>query len=328
MDIVYIFDDNYVDITIVSILSLLENNKNIVLHIVDYDISEFNKQRLNKISKKYNTPIYFYPKIDLSIIPKDIDLKSWPIVTFARLFCHKILPKSLKKVIYIDCDTLILNELEEVYKINMEGMPIAGVLDCTPASKIKIGYTSNDKYYSNGILLIDLEYWRKNDVLTGFMEIMENKNINLPHLDQDVLNIYFKNKFKQLPLKYNVMPLSYKYGKNQSKLFAKSEEYYTVDEITESIDNPYLVHITGDIHFNRPWQTPCFYPLKNKWLNYIMLENNNFELTRARKADRKLLTMYKKIWIYCLKIPFLNRMCLNFDKKYIYKIYIRKGEYV
>ena len=60
MNIVYSSDDNYAQHTGVSIISLLENNKHfneINIYIVDNDIKNENKIKLNNIANRYKRKI-------------------------------------------------------------------------------------------------------------------------------------------------------------------------------------------------------------------------------------------------------------------------------
>jgi lipopolysaccharide biosynthesis glycosyltransferase len=62
MNIVYSSDDNFAEIIGVSILSLLENNKDadtITIYILNANISVDNQNRILKIINKYNRTCFF-----------------------------------------------------------------------------------------------------------------------------------------------------------------------------------------------------------------------------------------------------------------------------
>ena len=62
MNIVYASDDNYAEIMGVSMLSLFENNKDtseIVVYVLDSQIRNDNKQKLQQIADIYNRQLNF-----------------------------------------------------------------------------------------------------------------------------------------------------------------------------------------------------------------------------------------------------------------------------
>lgn len=61
------------------------------------------------------------------------------------------------KVLYVDCDTICVGDLEEFWNINLNGKMIAGVQD-TVNDEIKTNRIKTDDPYINaGVILIDLK---------------------------------------------------------------------------------------------------------------------------------------------------------------------------
>ena len=123
MNIVYSCDDNYAQHTGVSIISLLENNKHfdeINIYIVDNDIKNENKIKLNDIANRYKRKISY---IDFKKYKEKLKLNmEWDISisSYARLFLTSMLPKSIERVLYFDCDSVIIKSLDELWNENID----------------------------------------------------------------------------------------------------------------------------------------------------------------------------------------------------------------
>lgn len=119
-----------------SIYSLLENNKDIYLniHIIEDNLDEINKNRLFKLEELYNNVkinLYSIKLIEDIInkfnIPKLRDTN----IANARLFANEII-KDVDTIFYLDCDTLVVNPISEIFKYS-KANPIFGTKEiCIP----------------------------------------------------------------------------------------------------------------------------------------------------------------------------------------------------
>ena len=67
-----------------------------------------------------------------------------------------------------------------------------------------IGLQLHSKYFNSGVVIMDLEQWRKHGYAKQVIELAAAGN--LPHHDQDSLNKVFMGNWMALPLKWNVIP--------------------------------------------------------------------------------------------------------------------------
>lgn len=67
-----------------------------------------------------------------------------------------------------------------------------------------IGLQLHSKYFNSGVVIMDLEQWRKHGYAKQVIELAAAGN--LPHHDQDALNKVFMGNWIALPLKWNVIP--------------------------------------------------------------------------------------------------------------------------
>lgn len=290
--IIYSCDDNYARHTGVSILSVLDNNKHfkgIDIYIIENNISEENKIKINEIIKKYNRNIKY---VDFSQYKSKLNLKmEWEISisSYARLFIECILPKTIDKVLYFDCDTIVAGPLDELWEVEFqENEFVAGVLD-TVSEKIitKIGIGKKDRYINAGMLLINLKEWRENEIQKQFMDFIDKYNGKVTHHDQGVINGVLHQNCKVISPKFNLMTVfcMMKY-EDILKYYEVKYDFYTKEEIEQAVKEPLYIHFTPGFT-TRPWIKGCKHPYKEIYLKYLQctpwkdykLEKDNSKLT-------------------------------------------------
>lgn len=166
MDIVYSSSDSYCEIAGISMLSLLEHNRNVKelnIYLIDNNISEDNKQKLEGMIAAFGRTLTYlnHPDIEKRSAT-EINVGRWNISTFYRLFLPSMLPETVKKVLFIDCDTLVMQDLTPLWEMDMGDKWLYGVDDCRgEAYRTNLGLKPEDNYINNGVILVDLEAWRK-----------------------------------------------------------------------------------------------------------------------------------------------------------------------
>jgi lipopolysaccharide biosynthesis glycosyltransferase len=122
----------------------------------------------------------------------------------------------------------------------------------------RLGYDAKHGYFNAGMLLVNLDYWRNNDVVPLFLDYISNNSDKLDFADQDVLNPLFYDKKKVLPIRFNL---------NTALLLKKeylliSSEYYK--EIEDAFKHPAIIHYTT----HRPWFKESPNPMLHYWEKY------------------------------------------------------------
>ena len=259
MEIVICPDHNYIMPYGIMLKSLVSTNHYpINCHaIIDNSVTEDDKRMLQSIFELGENKIYFYSDSVFSdykypILPHSRFTKN----TFYRLYIASLLPSNINKVLYIDGDIIIRKDITSLWNTNLEGYAAACVTDqrFDIQNFNRLGYSCNDGYYNAGVMLINLEYWRKEGVESQFNDFMFSNPEKIHIVDQDVSNFVLRKKILFLNLKYNV----------QEEFFWKREYSYMDlyrygEEIEEAIRDPYIVHYTGAF---KPWHKGCRHPLK------------------------------------------------------------------
>lgn len=263
MNVVFACDDNYVPLLTISAVSFLVNNKNdfdeINIFILDDGIREKNKNKVNSILSEYDCSISFIKtkkieELDFKVLSLEReDIAS--LTTYARLFISSLLPRDVDKVLYLDCDSIIVDSFKELWNEDISNYYCAAVQDCSNTSYMEaLGIPRNEKYYNAGVLLINLKKWREDNVEDKFVEFLTDNQQRFYQHDQGVLNNIFKNKIKTVSPKYNLQGYFQFLDYNLSRKYACIEiEYYSRKIMDDARKNPVFLHFCAADYF-RPWK--------------------------------------------------------------------------
>lgn len=280
MEIVYHSSDTFAPILGVSILSLFENNRRanyIRVWIIEHDISEINKQLLKQIAKTYDRDMQFIPmpncneefQIGLRAVRK-----KWLFDSYCRLFLNRILPSDIKRVIYLDSDVLIMDSLEELWNIDMNGFCIAGVLDGLSRNYYKLWNLAEQAQYCNsGVLLIDLNLWRKNTIDKEVQNFVHNQHGYVFFMEQTVFNVVLASKIFILPARYNVQTAMSMLSYKQMLTLRKPVHYYDKQEFEEARRHPAILHMTSNAFLvkSRAWVRGSNHPAASIYQKYAKM---------------------------------------------------------
>lgn len=262
-------DHRYVMPTGVMMISLCENNrseKEIAFHIVSADLSEEDKSQLTSIADKYGRHITFYTVNNEQFADFQTGTK-YPISICYRLFLGTILPEHITKVIYLDGDIIVKDSLRPMWETDMEGTAIAAGPDnsnndCSAINRLR--YAPSLGYFCSGSLLINLSYWREHNVESEFIAYAREQGSKLQHYcDQDILNYVFRERKKQLHIRYNLMSNFLRRPEHRTGLSWEYDE-----QIAEAIAHPCIIHYAIPL---KPWYVECDHPLRGYWLHYKAL---------------------------------------------------------
>ncbi len=213
-NISYSLDSKYSEQLAVSIASILknaENSDNINFYILDGGISKEDKENLEKLKslKAFNIE---YIKVD------NKDFKSCPLLKDNKKDYHVTLPtyyrfklpeylNKLDKVLYLDCDVIIRTSLKELFNYDITQYPAAMVLDAESDKEAK--RLNIKKYFNAGVMLINLDYWRKNNIENLLFDYAINKKDKILWQDQDIINCVLDGKIKELDNIWNFQYFQY-----------------------------------------------------------------------------------------------------------------------
>ena len=262
----YMVDSNYLPYMMVSLDSAIKNKKSNTIyhvHVIAKDFSSKDKALLKRMeTPKVKIRVYEAEEheLDLSHLGRFASFS----IALQKLFIADYL-KEINKALYLDADTLVLEDLSDVYKTKLKDNYIAAVKDGLmyqyPEHITEIGLDWRKFYFNSGVMLLNLKQMRE-DGLKNRAIIYFNTHQEV-FGDQDVLNAVVKEK---------VIPLSYRYNCN-STFFEEKDAAFLRDFYGEKVaetpqkvyENAAILHFAG----HKPW-TEYFKQsyLKALWQKY------------------------------------------------------------
>lgn len=135
------------------------------------------------------------------------------VVTYYRLFIASMFPQ-YKKIIYLDCDLVVLGDVSRLYHTDLGGNIFAAgpemFVQSTPEfrryAEVALG-VDPDGYVNAGVLVVDLEQFRKHKIEEKFIELITRYDFDLLDPDQAYLNYLCNGKILTLPNGWNKEPM-------------------------------------------------------------------------------------------------------------------------
>lgn len=263
IDLVCTIDENYVPHCAAMLASVMENTKSQLNVYIIHD--GINSKKLKKLTgfveERGHTATGLMCDIDMLMGAPVTDHIS--LATYFRLLIPKLLPQSCRKVLFLDSDIVVVGDIYELYSTPLEGAAIAAVHGGFPPEKVRqnLNFSSRDPYFNAGVLLINLDEWRRIDLSEQGIELIKNRPEKLITWDQDVLNFLLRRKWKRLNPKWNA----------QQNLTDKPDDHllelgYTHDELEGIRKNRIITHFIGP---GKPWTVWFQHEDKLKYYKYL-----------------------------------------------------------
>jgi lipopolysaccharide biosynthesis glycosyltransferase len=274
LNVFFTIDESFITHFAVTLISLLENNRDIDLEIyVIHDLD--NLEKLDRVmgffKNKYQVTLHLLALNNSVFETFKID-KHLSRATYFRLLIADIIPPYIKSGLYIDSDIIVTGSLNGLAvmdfntDLNDAGQPyfLMAVPENDSYNQLRLhemGLPVN-KYFNAGVLFINFEAWRTAGVSKYLVTIAQKFKEQLLCHDQDVLNIYFMGKWNQLDYKYNSINLMQR-----------------LQEV------PLIIHYAGS---SKPWQRLNNHPYKTEYFKY-------FKKRRYKYLSPQLIFIYNKI---------------------------------
>ena len=307
--IVFAANNNFVPVFSVCLKSLIDrssNDRNYDIVLIQSDISKENKQvLLDMIADRKNFSLRFY---DASRLLEDYELEAKEhisVETYYRFLIQSAMPK-YKKVLYIDCDTIIKRDVAELFDTNIDGYMLGAVRDADFLGQINganaesMPYAKEDlemddpyAYFQAGVILFNEDEMRKAYSLKEWLDFATEP---YRYSDQDVLNKYCQGRVKYLDMAWNMI-----FDCNHDRIekvisFAPDD---VQKEYKKAHDNPYIIHFAG---FMKPW-----YSTTEEFANEFWLTARStpyYEQLLERMCNART---YSEIGLLCRNLSFKGK---------------------
>lgn len=302
--VVYASDDTFAWILGVSLISLYENSKDmeeIHVYILNSGIEEENRSKLEEISHNYSRsrPIWIKAKDISQELSMKVTMDRGSMSQYARLFLSDSLPANLSRVLYLDCDTIFLQSVRELWSLNLHGKTIGALMDAfSKCYRANIDLESKDVMFNSGVMLVDLKKWKEMNAEERLMKFIRMKKGKIQQGDQGALNAILSHDTYCFEPRFNSVTIFYDFSYKEMMVYRKPPAFYSEQQVKEAVDNPVIVHFTTSFLSRRPWMKGCTHRYAEKWKKYKKKSPwKDAELCNDGKSEwkNKCIKVYKSL---------------------------------
>jgi len=280
LTIVSASDDNYVRGVAAAVRSAIDSlpaGRAARVFVLDGGITDDSKARLRRSWARKNVSIqWLQPDLDAirdMPVSQHINLS-----TYLRILLAELLPAEIDRAIYLDADTIVVRNLDELWSHDLEGsfcaatqdafvpvldpeealphpvhaMTMRGV-DPRPIPNYReLGLNATAPYFNAGIMLVNVDRWRKEHVARKAFECLRDNAGAVRYWDQYALNALFSGQWKKVDPRWN----------QNSHVFRIPNfelSHYTEAEFAAVRTDPWIVHFD---YIPKPWDIESRHPFR------------------------------------------------------------------
>ena len=258
LNILFSCNSGYAIPLTVSITSIFENHKEypVAVYVLYSILTEEQKDILNNLAKSYRQTIHLIPVADHYF--DTAPTLRWTKETYYRLLIQELLPKTLGRILYLDCDIIVHKSLNDLFKINLDNYSLAALPEIK-SFRERLGLSKKGQYFQAGVIVFDTH--KTKGILTYENSIAVLKSIGgrLIAVDQDVINVMFDGKIKAIDEKFNNCNVTNFYHNNIYRILNSIPK--------EKLDDTVIFHYSA----GKPWNNMFSGSAEQIWYTYLKL---------------------------------------------------------
>lgn len=234
---------------------------------LDLDVFDYIEFLNREYSDRIEIQMISFPK---SYIENGYEIRGISKATYIRLFIPEFLPE-LKKIIYLDVDTIVCGGLDYLWQCESPNSIISGTLSPNNLSQnwIKMQQSAPwnacnkpRNYINAGVLIVNADLIRQKQLCKVWGKYLSNEFV---YQDQDIINMTCDGFIQALSPQYNV---TYSIMDDITCNQMSEENLWKETDIKKARDNPMIIHYAG----KKPWNDMSVFNAKYWW--NIVLEDN------------------------------------------------------
>jgi len=249
--------DNWVP-CFVSVYSLLDNNPETPLRVVLFSEEDRNNRffanvgLLEDAHDDVSIEFVQIPQAEFDALPTAPDENAiFPKAMYAKLLIPELFPDAPDEFLYLDADTLVVNDLDDLFEIPLGDSVVAAA----PDIKNRIGGLGVDlrrQYFNAGVMYVDAGRWLDTDVTGACLDFIEENKPS--YMDQTALNavLHRRDAVEIVSPQYNLIP-------------AWEENADENIPVTFDVDDVHILHYAG---VPKPWHYRAEASIHDHWTSY------------------------------------------------------------
>lgn len=186
---------------------------------------------------------------------------------YGRLKGIDVLPEEVERVVYLDADLLVLEDLGFLFEVPLDGCAVAAIQSPSiPFVSNRLGVGNwqalglrpDTPCLNSGVMVIDTIPWRDRRIGDAVIDYVMKYPKHVVLADQGGLNAVLKGDFSRLPLRWNQL-----HSFRNSWVFdEKISSLYSRDDIETGVAHPAIVHFSSP---RKPWLEKASSPATSLW---------------------------------------------------------------
>jgi lipopolysaccharide biosynthesis glycosyltransferase len=248
MHVTFATDDVYAPLTAVAMYSVctaVPATTSLHITILGDNLDGMSRTNLTRTLEKH--PGVMFDFIDVADLLDPLELM--PIdrrLIWTPLLLGSVLPGGLRRTLYLDSDVIVRGDPSELWQVDLGGNVIGAVLsefghtlgmERGVRYYRELGLSPDLGYFNSGVLLVDLDAWRRDDITLRCREILRDFHHRVLQYDQEVLNAALAGRWLPLARQWNAMS----YWKTPEECQPPFEDY---------LEHAVIRHFAGR---DKPW---------------------------------------------------------------------------
>ncbi len=286
----YSTDENYVKLTAVSMASLLTHNPGARVVVLVNDVSATSLQFLKTLCERLGGS---FSAVDVAIELGRLESAGASgyvsYSTYARLFIPQLMP-DVKRVVYLDSDTLVNGDLSPLFGQDLDGKPLALAYDCLRVEyKKMIGLPLTTPYYNAGVMVLDCEACRRTHMTDRVLAAVHDSPARAFFADQDLIarTLGRAGDVALLPPAYNFLAhyAMFRSRDDVLKIMAIPEGiWFSSADYAAARERPRIYHFAGHT-LGRPWYRESKHPIRPLYRRFAALAGVPEVAEQSRPLD-------------------------------------------
>lgn len=172
--------------------------------------------------------------------------------TYTRLLLPMLLPSSIERVIWLDCDLIVNADLGALWSHPLDGCHVLAVQDMVVpyvsfpdgiAHYQALGLERQAEYFNAGVMVVNLELWRTNEVPRRVLDYLHAYGQDVVYWDQEGLNAVLAGDWGALDPRWN----------QNAGVAGRSfyrPEHLDGETYRRVVEDPWIIHFSGNL---KPW---------------------------------------------------------------------------
>ena len=233
-------------LTMLNSLSLNNKESQFDVYVMHTDLTDEDKTHIQANLNENMSVEYIY--MDKSLFKGAPKVKRYPYEIYYRIFAPGMLPESVERILYLDSDLIVHNNIDELYNTEFDGNLFVA---CTQIKRFltwfnRIRLTVGRGYYymNTGVMVMNIKELREIIDTDKIFKFIKRNGWRMTLYDQDVLCKFYGNRIKLVDRnKYNLADRHISQWNRHHRKNKIDKEW--VDK------NNVIVHYLGT---NKPWK--------------------------------------------------------------------------